>query len=262
LYTNNPSFNDRKVYKLDANEEDFLPTCLYWACSTWRINFCSSINEESQCKFSVIYSSETSKKCVHGGDLVWTLYDSFHSTLREDPTMKISCNTDSPTSMTTTPAPGTTTPTTLTYCGSDGIPALNTVTKRRRVGSGLECQEYCAGIQGAEYFKWKKIGAKVCWCIKLGIKPRDNFEGGYVTCDSKLKAHQGAERDCGSDGISALNTVAKKKRVESGLECQEYCAGIQGAEYFKRKKTGAKVCWCIKLGIKARNNFESGPVTC
>ena len=42
-------------------------------------------------------------------------------------------------------------------CGSDGIPALNTVTRRRRVGSGLECQEYCAGIQGAEYFKWKKV---------------------------------------------------------------------------------------------------------
>ena len=42
-------------------------------------------------------------------------------------------------------------------CGSDGIPALNTVTRRRKVGSGLECQEYCAGIQGAEYFKWKKV---------------------------------------------------------------------------------------------------------
>merc|ERR1712126_47161 len=182
LYTNNPSFNDRKVYKLDANEEDFLPTCLYWACSTWRINFCSSINEESQCKFSVVYSSETSKKCVHGGDLVWTLYDFLGSTLREDPTMKISCNTDSPTSTTTSPAPGTTTPTTLTYCGSDGIPALNIITRRRKVGSGLECQEYCAGIQGAEYFKWKKTGAKVCWCIKLGVKPRDNFEGGPVIC--------------------------------------------------------------------------------
>jgi len=170
--------------------------------------------------------------------------------------------TTTTTMMTTTTTTTTTMTTMTTDCGSDGIPALNTVTRRRRVGSGLECQEYCAGIQGAEYFKWKKIGAKVCWCIKLGIKPRDNFEGGYVTCDSKLKAHQGAERDCGSDGISALNTVAKKKRVESGLECQEYCAGIQGAEYFKRKKTGAKVCWCIKLGIKARNNFESGPVTC
>ena len=34
---------------------------------------------------------------------------------------------------------------------------MNTVTTKRRVGSGLECQEYCAGIQGAEYFKWKKV---------------------------------------------------------------------------------------------------------
>merc|ERR1712180_304108 len=181
LYTNNPSFNDRKVYKLD--KEDLLPTCLYWACSAWRINLCSTgITEEYQCSPSVVYSSETSKKCVHGGDLVWTLYDYLDSTVRKDPTMKISCNTDSPTSTTTTPAPGTTTPTTLTYCGSDGIPALNTVTRKRRVGSGLECQEYCAGIQGAEYFKWKKTGAKVCWCLKLGVKPRDNFVGGPVIC--------------------------------------------------------------------------------
>merc|ERR1711962_1221990 len=185
LYTNNPSFNDRKVYKLDTNELDFIPipTCLYWACSAWRIAFCSTgITEEYQCSPSVVYSSETSKKCVHGGDLVWTLYDYLDSTLREDSTMKISCNTDSPTSTTTTLAPGTTTPTTLTYCGSDGIPSLNTMTRRRRVGSGLECQEYCAGIQGAEYFKWKKTGAKVCWCINAGVKPRDNFESGPVNC--------------------------------------------------------------------------------
>merc|ERR1719342_365119 len=72
LHTNNPSFNDRKVYKLDANEEDSIPTCLYWACNAWRIMFCSiGINEESQCTPSIVYSSETSKKCVHGGDLVW-----------------------------------------------------------------------------------------------------------------------------------------------------------------------------------------------
>merc|ERR1712126_69325 len=78
-----------------------------------------------------------------------------------------------------TPTSVTTTPEDSNDCGSDGIPALNSV-KRTRVGSGLECQEYCAGIQGAEYFKWKKTG--VCWCIKLGVKPRDNFEGGPVNC--------------------------------------------------------------------------------
>merc|ERR1711962_1112301 len=76
----------------------------------------------------------------------------------------------------------TTMMTTTTDCGSDGIPSLNTVTRRRKVGSGLECQEYCAGIQGAEYFKWKKTGAKVCWCINAGVKPRDNFESGPVNC--------------------------------------------------------------------------------
>merc|ERR1712180_125118 len=97
-------------------------------------------------------------------------------------TTTMTTTTGSPTSTTTTPAPGTTTPTTPTYCGSDGIPSLNTVTRRRRVGSGLECEEYCAGIQGAEYFKWKKTGAKVCWCINAGVKPRDNFEGGPVIC--------------------------------------------------------------------------------
>merc|ERR1711962_1718980 len=38
LYTNNPSFNDRKVYKRDLSHA----VCLYWACSARRINFCSS----------------------------------------------------------------------------------------------------------------------------------------------------------------------------------------------------------------------------
>merc|ERR1711962_320584 len=180
LYTYNPSSNDRKVYK--ALQSKVYDVCLYWSSSTWIIGSCSSVGAGVSQSFAYIKSSETSKKCVHGGDLVWQWFNHPYDTCKEDSTMKVSCNTDSPTSTTTTSAPGTTTPTTPTYCGSDGIPSLNTMTRRRRVGSGLECQEYCAGIQGAEYFKWKKTGAKVCWCIKTGVKPRDNFEGGPVNC--------------------------------------------------------------------------------
>merc|ERR1712243_236523 len=87
-----------------------------------------------------------------------------------------------PTLTTPTPSSVTTTPEDSNDCGSDGLPAFETVERRRRVQSGRECQEYCAGIQEAEYFKWKKTGVKVCSCIKPVVKPRDNFEGGPVFC--------------------------------------------------------------------------------
>merc|ERR1711962_620456 len=89
LYTSNPSSNDRKVYKLDSANY-----CLYWSNSTWRIAACTMVGSGTY----FIKSSATSKKCPHGGDLVWQ-YPS-----NQDSTMKVSCTTACNSSPPTSPS--------------------------------------------------------------------------------------------------------------------------------------------------------------
>jgi len=228
-----PSFNDRKVYHKNSCGSSF--QCLYWSNNAWIISACSFMGWVGLPDANIANSTATSNKCPHGDDVVWQYFDGYQNT-----TLKVSCMTacsSSPptspsdrvsdwdgssltagtvvtytctsgscipvyavcdpqslqwTSLTSVPAcdscdststeESPATLTTPTYCGSDGLLAFETVKRRRRVGSGRECQEYCAGIQGAEYFKWKKTGGKVCLCIKPVVKPRDNFEGGPVFC--------------------------------------------------------------------------------
>merc|ERR1711962_455608 len=89
LYTSNPSSNDRKVYKLDSANY-----CLYWSHNTWRIAACTMVGSGTY----FIKSSATSKKCPHGGDLVWQ-YPS-----NQDSTMKVSCTTACNSSPPTSPS--------------------------------------------------------------------------------------------------------------------------------------------------------------
>merc|ERR1711962_386498 len=224
LYTFNPSFNGRKVYRL--SDCVYYHQCLYWSSNAWRIGPCNYIDIHIRAN-----STATSNKCPHGDDVVWQYKDITlkvfcitacssspptspsdrvsdwdGSTLTAGTVVTYTCTSgscipvyavcdpqslqwtslssvptcDSCDSTSTEESPAT--PTTPTYCGSDGLPAFESVKRRRRVESGRECQEYCARIQGAEYFKWKKTGRKVCSCIKPVVKPGDNFEGGPVFC--------------------------------------------------------------------------------
>jgi len=89
LYTSNPSLNGRKVYKMRnscvRHDNPVDNYCLYWSSNAWRVSDCFDMITSDP--ISRFYSSATSKKCPHGGDLVWQWSSTSNFT------MKFSCMT-------------------------------------------------------------------------------------------------------------------------------------------------------------------------
>merc|ERR1711962_64803 len=82
LYTSNPTFNGRKVYKMkNSCSGDY---CLYWSSNVWRVSQCQYITYDYP--NGIMYESANSKKCPHDSDLVWPR-------LKRNHTMKFSCMT-------------------------------------------------------------------------------------------------------------------------------------------------------------------------
>merc|ERR1711862_393728 len=71
--------------------------------------------------------------------------------------------------------------------------------------------------------------------------------------------------DCSmKNKILVLETVGKKKLKTAKL-CQDYCYNVDGAMYFKWKRSKQawkRTCFCQGVGYKKKKSFFSGPIMC
>jgi len=239
LYTSNPTLNDRNVYKQDGSDY-----CLYYSNNAWRIVDCSNVGSGSY----YVKSSATSKKCPHGGDLVWQ----YSST--QDTTMKYSCTTACSSSPPTSP-----TDRTSDWDGSS-LTAGTVVTYTCTSGSCIPLSSVC----DPSSLVWKPASlSSAASCSSCG---GSGVTSGVTTLPpTTTQATTMAPTYCGSGGLPAFSTTKMVKKIKTGLDCQKYCAGITDSTYFKwktHKKVTKRVCWCLKVIIKVKNKYESGPVTC
>merc|ERR1711874_556641 len=78
-------------------------------------------------------------------------------------------------------------------------------------------------------------------------------------------------KDCsGQTAYVKAQKLKMKKKVAKAMDCQIFCATVNGANYFKwknNKQVKKRVCLCQKVSLgfkksKGKSKFISGPLAC
>merc|ERR1712080_359190 len=232
VYTVNPTLNDRSVYKQEGGDY-----CLYYSVSAWRIIDCTNVGSGSY----YVESSSTSKKCAEGGDLVWQYSNT------QDPSMKVSCTTACSSSPPTSPSDRTS-----DWDGST-LTAGTVVTYSCTTGTCIPLSSVCSP-------------SSLLWTpSSLSSAPSRTScgggGGGGVTSGgtTTVAATTAPPTYCGSGGLPAFTITKVVKKIPTGLDCQKYCGGVQGSEYFKwktHKKVNKESAGVLRSSSRQRTSMS------
>jgi len=268
VYTQ-PTLNGKTVYE----RNDF---CMYWVRLSgggrWFINKCSNLELGG-----FIYSSVTTKQCVHGYDGSWYWDDTDDSTMTA--TCSAACSLDPPTapddSMSDWDGSSKGVGTIVTYICSDGEKrtAICDAATASWVPSTIpDC------IDGSDYILPPPLPAPNPPPVPAPVPTPTPVPAPAPTptpvpapvpnptpVPAPVPSPEPSPINCSMKNKRAILTTLEKKRLKTVKLCQDHCYKVTGATHFKWKqsKQGWKrICFCQAVGYKTVKGFFSGPVMC
>jgi len=283
-YADSPSANGRLVYKLQLFDY-----CLYFSdCNQWAVNTCSNIGS---CAY-FMRTESTTKQCVHGGGLEWTVGGGIGVDSTMSATCSLECSDDPPAapSGATSDWDGATKTagTIVTYsCSSSST--MKKATCDPSTTSWLPAtlpSDLCGSViittttlAASTTTTTGKVPVSMTstsatptpsTTITSTLAPTDTtttFVWPPSTTPTTMVPTTTAFKDCGfKNKVPYLRKLKTSKNVATAEDCQRICADYSGCQYFKWKtnrRPKKRTCQLLAVSFKtAKGGFTSGPVEC